>query len=331
MIPPKRTNTVLISVVAISSLFGLAFVGILVWFVLWFLPHSPRAFGMYARRGNARYEQGDYQGAVEAYNQAVETSPRDSRGYSLRAQAYYRFRSYRAALADYAQVLKYATRDDIKRDAHYYSGECFRHIHQWANAIPEYIASIRLGEHRSNVYAFRGDSYYHMKDYRHALSDLNIAIDKDPKEVDLYISRGDIFLALHRYGPAVEDIAFAIRLDPDDAPLRGSLGWAQYLDGKIDAAIQTDREVLSMQDDLGSVHGNLGLCYAVRENWAAAQPEYARAAKLSSPSELAGVTQDVREVLKTKPNSVALKNALSTMTTAVTQGQAKNPRGLIRL
>ena len=330
MLPSERTNPLAIIVLSVIGFLGLVLVGILAWFVLWFLPHAPRTFDRYARQGNSRYEQGDYQGAIESYNRAIKKSPHNSRGYFLRGWANYKAGSYKAALADYDLVLKYATENDIKRDAHFNRGGCFRQMHQWANAIPEYTASIRLGEAGADVYGYRGDAYSQTKDYRHALNDLNTAIDADPKVADLYASRGSVFLGLHQYSAAVRDISYATRWEPDNAPLRGNLGWAQYLAGKEDVAIQTDRQVLT-ETDLGWVHANLGLCYAAREDWAMAQPEYAQAAKLTSAVELAGATQDVRDALKKKPNSVALKNALSTLITASRQRPAKGPRRLLSL
>ncbi len=316
MIPPKRINTALIFVVAVIGILGLAFAGLIAWLALIWFPHSQGAFYMYTERGSTLYEQGNYQGAIKAYTHAIQLAPRRSRGYALRAQAYYHARAYREALADYDQVTKYATFNSTKRDAYYNRGACFRELQDWARSIPEFTIAIRMGERGAQVYGYRGDSYFRQKEYTEALNDLNRAIQSDPGHVTLYVSRSNIFLALHRNQLAVYDLAFAVRLDPRNAALLGNLGWAQYLAGKEDLAIQTDRRVLK-SSDLGWVHANLGLCYAARENWVEALPEYTRAVQSTSMRELEGVTQDVRDALNKQPHSTALHNALAMLEDAV--------------
>ena len=319
MLPAKRTNTILISVIATIGFLGLALAGLTAWLVMFFLPHSPLMFDMYMEDGNAYCDKKDYPKAIEAFANAIETSPRRSAGYHRRAWAYYKTKSYQKALADYDQVFKYAKLEATRQEAHYFRGMSYRGLHHWTHAIPEFTACIDLKEDGTAPYKYRGDTYIKLKDYVRALPDLNLAIHANPKDTILYAARARALEVLHRYGAALDDISFAVRLEPRNPRFLSLLGRVQYVAGQEDAALHTDKNALKLRED-DWVRAHLALCYATREDWLHARPEIARALISAAPDDLVAWEQDVRDALKKKPNSPALQKALAMLNAAHVRG-----------
>jgi len=54
----------------------------------------------YSKRGNAKIELQDYNGAIEDFNKAIELNPEDSLTYCIRGSARSELRDYIGALKD---------------------------------------------------------------------------------------------------------------------------------------------------------------------------------------------------------------------------------------
>ena len=60
----------------------------------------------YFNRGIAKYNLGDYRGAIANYNKVIELNPNDAATYNNRGNAKHKLGDYRGAIADYNKVLK---------------------------------------------------------------------------------------------------------------------------------------------------------------------------------------------------------------------------------
>ena len=95
-------------------------------------------------RGRARLEQGDFEGAIAAFSDALRANPRAADAYYHRAVAYHRKGSSDRAIADYSEA-------------------------------------IRLDPRLSGAYCGRGFAYHQKRDYRRAIASRRRApLDHDP-------------------------------------------------------------------------------------------------------------------------------------------------------
>ena len=60
----------------------------------------------YYSRGLAYYCKGDYDRAIEDYNQAIKLNPKDAKTYNNRGRAHYYKGDYDRAIEDYNQAIK---------------------------------------------------------------------------------------------------------------------------------------------------------------------------------------------------------------------------------
>ena len=135
----------------------------------------------YANQGDAKKElDGDYKGAIKAYDTAIHLNP------------------------DFAGV--YLKRGLVKSNLADYKG-----------AIEDYNAVIHLGKDYSDVYSNRGVAKKGLGDYKGAIEDYDKAIHLEPDYADAYVNRGLAKKDLGDYKGAIKDCDTAIRLKPEDA------------------------------------------------------------------------------------------------------------------
>ncbi|MBD3308150.1 tetratricopeptide repeat protein, partial [candidate division KSB3 bacterium] len=133
MLIPLRTMLV-------YSLIGLA------WGILGFTWGDP--LGHYAQKGDAFFEAGQYDNALEAYTDAdVQSTPDDPRLpqlYLNMGNTLSKLEKPDQAVAMYHKTLEAADDAAFKADVHYNSGNAWLQQHQYQQAIDAYTRALEL-------------------------------------------------------------------------------------------------------------------------------------------------------------------------------------------
>jgi len=149
-------------------------------FALWFplLPLiASTAWGDFVDDGSARYRQGDWDGAITNFTQAIEQAPASFVAYYDRGLA-------KKAKADFA------------------------------GAIADYTKAIELKPDHPNYYLNRGNAEAAKGDLDAAIADYNQAIELKADYADAYLSRGGSRSTKGDTEGALADYAIAIKLKP---------------------------------------------------------------------------------------------------------------------
>ncbi|MBX9686273.1 MAG: tetratricopeptide repeat protein [Candidatus Obscuribacterales bacterium] len=128
--------------------------------------------------GLGKFSQGDFQGAVSEFTNAIKINPKRGGLYLQRGLAQLEQENFSAALGD-------------------------------LDTAYELDKGNRLA-----VLVCRGRAYLGLKKYDAAMADLNTAIAEDPKFVLAFISRADANLAQAKDDEALSDLEQALSLDP---------------------------------------------------------------------------------------------------------------------
>lgn len=137
---------------------------------------------MYILRGEAFMQTGNYAGALDDFNAALELNPTSSVAYYDRALLNTRLENYDAALADINNALaaRATTDEDILqlRDLYAKRGQLNLWLKNWEGAIADYTNSLARPDGIVNptVYAERAEAYTALGDYASAVADYSAAV-----------------------------------------------------------------------------------------------------------------------------------------------------------
>ncbi|MCZ7554607.1 MAG: tetratricopeptide repeat protein [Anaerolineales bacterium] len=161
----------------------------------------------FLQSGEVRRKQGDHEGAIADYTEALRLNP--------------------------ALVVAYNNRGLARREKGDLDG-----------AIADYTEAIRLNPGFAVAYTNRGYMFQEKGDLDGAIADYTEAIRLDPKDKWPYNRRGYARLVQGDHDGAIADGTEAIRLDPADALGYSNRGIARHLKGDHDGAIADFDEAL---------------------------------------------------------------------------------------
>jgi tetratricopeptide (TPR) repeat protein len=136
---------------------------------------------MHLNRGAAYADLGQYQRAIEDYNEVIRLKP------------------------DYAE-------------AYYNRGCVYAELRQYQRTIENCNQSIRLKPDYVEAYFNRGSAYAELGQYRNAINDFDKIISMQKDYFPVYVNRGYAYAKLSQYQSAIENYNESIRLQPDYVP-----------------------------------------------------------------------------------------------------------------
>ncbi len=175
----------------------------------------------------------------------------------------------------------------ISAETHLLRGNAKFNLNDYAGAIKDYTAAIRLKSDYADAYNNRGNARYQLEQYFVAIADYDIVIRLEPDAAYAYYNRGIAKGSLGQYFDEIADYDIAIRLNPDDADaylLRGNT--KAVLEQYFAAISDYDTAIRLEPDDAeaylwrGNVKDSLGQYFAAISDYDTAirlEPDYAEA------------------------------------------------------
>ena len=129
-----------------------------------------------------KVKQGDYQGAIADYDQALKVGPQDAEAYYGRGAARLELGDYHGAIADYSQALRINPQD---ADAYYNRGVASYSLGRDQAAIEDWNQAVRINPNLAEAYGDRGFLRAELGDTQAAVADLQ-------KAARLFFDQGNI-------------------------------------------------------------------------------------------------------------------------------------------
>lgn len=251
--------------------------------------------------GNNFYSSGNYASAVLEYTEALKVRPNDRDGLLLRAMGYYRMNRYQRAIDDNTSALKTTRIPEVLASVYYNRGLDYEALNKLKEAIDDYSAAIQIQPRNFDAIVNRADCYRKSQQPDKAITDITYFLKIGAPTFFAYYVRGISYEEMKKWKESAEDLKSALKLKPTEAQAWGSLGWAQYMSGDLDAAVATDRKALNMQPKMSFCHFNLALCLAVQKNWDSASQEYQQSLTRATDADKHGALEDVRAAIRLHP------------------------------
>jgi tetratricopeptide (TPR) repeat protein len=164
----------------------------------------------YNNRGNAYMTKGEYDRAVQDYDQSIKLNPNYARAFNNRGVAYQKKGEYDRAINDFDQSIKlnpqYANAFANRAQTYLNKGE-------YERAVLDYDEAGRLKPTLEAVWSGRCWTRAIIGQLQAALSDCNEALRLKPDSATLD-SRGLTYLKMGQWDSAIDDYSSALRLDP---------------------------------------------------------------------------------------------------------------------
>ncbi len=221
-----------------------------------------QAGNYYLRIGEDKFFMQDFEGAIAAYNTALEQSPNDPDILIKRGEAKSKLKNYQGALADIDDALHINSRQPV---AYKKRGDVKFEMGDHSDALADYDEAIRLNPQYWEAYDRRGNTKLQTGDPSGALEDINRAIAFKSDDSTLYSNRALVKAALKDYTGALEDCETAIAINPEHGPYHKERGDIKLALGDTKGAIADYTKALEIKSDLAEAfEGRAGVYYAIQ-------------------------------------------------------------------
>jgi len=145
---------------------------------------------MHINRGAAYDDLGQYNLAIEDYNEAMRLKPDYAEAYYNRGCVYAKLGQYQRTIENCNQSIR--LKPDYV-DAYFNRGSAYAELGQYKNAIDDFDKTVILQPDYLPAYLNRGYAYAKLGQYQRALENYNEAIRLQPDYVPAYIMRADVY------------------------------------------------------------------------------------------------------------------------------------------
>jgi tetratricopeptide (TPR) repeat protein len=219
---------------------------------------TPTDAAGYFRAGRERYQQGDYQDALNAFYEAVRRDATLTEAHRLRGEIYLKLGNIDKAIAS----LDKAIETDPKSVASYCSRASVRYrLGDNQGAIADADQALKLDPRCALAYNERGLAKLASSDERGALQDYNQALKLDKNFAQAYNNRGTLRATQGDLNGALADYAQALRSDPNYADAYYNRGNVYSDRGDFTKAIADYNEALGSNPNFAQAYGNRGIAH----------------------------------------------------------------------
>ena len=165
----------------------------------------------YNNRGNAYTSKGEYELAIQDYNESIKLNPNYAKPLNNRGVAYQKNGQHDLALKDFDSAIDI---DPNYADAFANRAEFYQKSGDYTAALKNYDKAIQLQPTLGVMWNERCWTHALIGDLQAALNDCNEAIRLAPNTAAPFDSRGFTYLKLERWDLAIADFNSALRFDP---------------------------------------------------------------------------------------------------------------------
>jgi signal transduction histidine kinase len=238
----------------------------------------------YFYQGVEYVKKGQFDLALECFNQAIQANLKYADAYSNRGSIYCdQLKQYERALSDFNQAIKLNPKYAM---AYNNRGNVYNNLKQHEQALNDYNQSIRLNSKEASFYYNRGLTYCELKQYENALNDYSQAIKLNSIYADAYNNRGTIYCdQLKQYEQALSDFNRAIKLNLNNVNAYFNRGNVYYELKQYEQALNDFNQAIKLNSKYASAYNNRGLTYCELKQYENAKDDWDKCIELTQTKE----------------------------------------------
>jgi len=178
------------------------------------LSKYPKVWLAYNNRGIAKSDAGDFSGAIQDYNNAINLHPKHVNAYTNRGKAKMELGDLQGAINDYNKAVQLEPND---AGIYLNRGVVKDKLNDLSGAIDDYSKAIQLKPQYPEAYYNRGSDKAMLRDLNGALTDFNKSIELNPEFAKAYLNRGMINIELGQKDAGCMDLRKASKFGSEMA------------------------------------------------------------------------------------------------------------------
>ena len=241
----------------------------------------------YLAQGNAKYQKGDWSGAIDDFTQVLNINPKSTDAYNNRGMARMALQptgDFDGAIADFNQAIAL---DPNLAPVYYSRANAKLAKGDQDGGLADLTQSINLDPKQEGAYFKRGEVITSKGDYDGAITDFSQVIEIDPNQANAYSNRGADKQAKNDLEGAIADFTQALAIDPKIAVAYYNRGLAKQAQGNLDGAILDFDQALDLDPKIAGAYYNRGNSKNTKHDLDGAIADYNQAVALDPKNALA--------------------------------------------
>jgi tetratricopeptide (TPR) repeat protein len=205
----------------------------------------------------------NYNEAIKAFEEAIETNPDDYETYLELGNAYYYVKKFKDALYYYDKALEINPNLDYLWNN---KGLALIALKRNDEALKYYDKAIRINPHGDNVWNGKGNALSNLRKFDEAIECYDKALEINQNNADAWNGKGFALNSLGKFDEAIECYDKALEIDPNFDNAWTNKGFSLSNLGRFDEAMKLYDKALEInQNNADAWNGKGSAFYALRK------------------------------------------------------------------
>ncbi len=165
-------------------------------------------------RGVLKTDNGDFQGAILDFDNAIRLSFANALAYRFRSYARLQVQDYTGTINDCSEVLRINSRDSNAAIAYLYRALAKFALKQYAGTTQDCSSALDLDPYADDALSLRGQARKELQDYEGAMNDFSDAVRMNHANASYYFLRGQVRAQKRDFIGAIGDFTVTLQLEP---------------------------------------------------------------------------------------------------------------------
>ncbi|MEA5572347.1 tetratricopeptide repeat protein [Calothrix sp. UHCC 0171] len=216
---------------------------------------NPNYIKAYQTIGLSRYQIGDCQGAIADFSQAIRINPNYPFAYMNRAYAYLKLGENQAAIEDCTEAIKLnpnsylLNHNSLNNTA--FIDTIKNNLTNHQDFLQVFQKMLEIAPDNSVASKERANYRYDIEDYEGAISDYTEVIKSDIDDIDAYLKRAKACWTIGDKKSALEDYTQALKINSSDADIYFHRGNLRWEFGDMQGAIEDLKKATDLYNTEG--------------------------------------------------------------------------------